>query len=72
MSASSVVYGIEGMHCGHCVSRVQKALEGLAGVARAEIGLEPPRARLELTDPAPGFAALAAAVEGVGYHLVKV
>ncbi len=72
MSSVSVVYGVEGMNCGHCVTRVQKALAEVAGVARAEVELEAGRARLELDDPAPDFATLAAAVDGVGYRLVKV
>jgi copper chaperone CopZ len=72
MSSVSVVYGVEGMNCGHCVMRVQKALAEVAGVAWAEVELEPGRARLELNDPAPDFATLAKAVDGIGYRLVKV
>lgn len=31
---------IEGMMCAHCQARVQKALEGIAGVTQAEVSLE--------------------------------
>jgi copper chaperone CopZ len=72
MAAVSIVYGVEGMHCEHCVMRVRKALAGVTGVTRVEIDLEKGRARLELAEPVPDFATLAAAVDGVGYRLVEV
>ncbi len=58
---------ITGMHCGHCVMRVQKALGALPGVKvkQVEIG----RATLD-HDPAQSSAdAIRQAIEGVRYQV---
>ncbi len=58
---------ITGMHCGHCVTRVQKALGALPGVTvkQVEIG----KATLAF-DPAQSSAdAIRQAIEGVGYQV---
>jgi len=56
------VFEVEGMHCGHCVATVDKALRALPGVTvlAVEIG----RVEVELEQPAAAndvVAALAAA-----------
>jgi len=58
---------ITGMHCGHCVMRVQKALGALPGVTvkQVEIG----RATLAY-DPAQASPdAIRQAIEDVGYQV---
>ena len=35
-------YQVDGMHCGGCVTRVQKVLENLPGVKNVTVNLEPP------------------------------
>ncbi|OUO35966.1 heavy-metal-associated domain-containing protein [Olsenella sp. An290] len=58
---------VEGMHCDHCLAVVETALDGLGGVwARASL---PDRVRVLSKDPIDP-AALAAAVESAGYHVV--
>jgi len=34
---AETVIKIEGMSCGHCVMRVKKALDGLAGITEANV-----------------------------------
>ena len=60
---------IEGMTCGHCVSRVQKAIEGLDGVSEASVDLEGAlvsfdAGQLDVQD-------IVSAVEGAGYKVKK-
>ena len=58
---------ITGMSCGHCVSHVKSALEGLEGVTEADVSLEESQAQVTLsTDVAD--ADLVAAVEAAGYQ----
>ncbi len=62
---------IEGMTCGSCVARVERALQSVAGVARARVNLSTEVATVELTDPgAPGVerARLIEAVRRAGYE----
>ncbi|MCA3219075.1 MAG: heavy-metal-associated domain-containing protein [Burkholderiales bacterium] len=42
-------FEIAGMHCGGCVSRVTKALKGVA--QDASVTLDPPRAVIEVAAP---------------------
>ena len=57
---------MDGMTCGHCVGTVQKALEGVGGVRRAEVDLASGVARVDADADLP-LAALVAAVEAVGF-----
>ena len=62
----AVDLAIEGMTCASCVSRVEKALAAVPGVAEASVNLANGRARVRLAgDADPG--ALIAAVENAGY-----
>ena len=58
---------ITGMTCGHCVSHVKAALEGLEGVTSAEVSLDAGRADITLTSDVPD-SDLVAAVEAAGYQ----
>jgi len=57
---------IEGMHCGHCVGKVSKALAAVPGVnvKKVEIG----SATVEYDAAQSGLDALAAAVRDAGYE----
>lgn len=61
---------VEGMSCKHCVMHVREALEGVAGVTKAEVDLASKSAVVEgeLFDD----AALKAAVEEAGYSVSKL
>ena len=58
---------VTGMSCGHCVSHVKSALEGIDGVSLAEVSLEDHRADVTASSEVPDEA-LVAAVVGAGYE----
>ena len=58
---------VSGMTCGHCVSHVQSALEGLEGVSRADVSLESHEAEVTLSGEVID-ADLIEAVEAAGYQ----
>jgi copper chaperone CopZ len=45
------LYQIEGMSCGHCVQRVQKALSSHPYVMVVQVSQNPPLARLQMSHP---------------------
>lgn len=62
---------IEGMMCGHCEAHVKKTLEGIAGVAQAEVSHEKGTAVVTLEKDVDS-AVLKAAVEAEDYKVVSV
>lgn len=67
--ASGAQYALEGLTCGHCVSSVEQAVSGVAGVDSATVDLVPGgTSRLRVTGT-PDPAALAEAVRSSGYVL---
>ncbi len=63
-----MVLKIEGMMCGHCKARVEKALKAVAGVETVEISLDDKTATVTGTaDP----ALLRQAVIDAGYQIVE-
>jgi P-type Cu+ transporter len=62
--------GIDGMTCASCVSRVEKALRSLPGVARADVNLGTERATVLAHAPA-GYSALRGAIEKAGYTVAE-
>ena len=58
---------ISGMTCGHCVSHVKSALEGIGGVSEADVSLENHGAKVTLSGEVMD-ADLIAAVEAAGYQ----
>ncbi len=58
---------IEGMSCGHCVARVEKALKGVTGVTAVEVSLAEKSA--SVTGEGLADEALRAAVEDAGYEV---
>lgn len=65
------VMTIEGMMCGHCTGRVQKALEAVEGVSSAAMNLEAKTATLELTGEVSDET-LTAAVTEAGYQVTGI
>ena len=73
--APAIDIAIDGMTCASCVSRVEKALASVPGVAKAEVNLATKLARIETADGAaratlPGQ--LVAAVEDAGYEAAAI
>ncbi|MCX4189957.1 heavy metal translocating P-type ATPase [Methylophaga sp. OBS3] len=70
MAKQSLNINVEGMHCASCVSRVESALLGVAGVDKANVNLAKQSARLEITrEDAELWQALHDALEKSGYQL---
>ena len=67
---ATVELSIDGMTCASCVRRVERALEGVEGVAGARVNLATESAAIELAEGRPvERAALVAAVEAAGYRV---
>ncbi len=58
---------ISGMTCGHCVSHVKSALEGVGGVSEADVWLETHEAEVTVSGEVIDTD-LVAAVEAAGYQ----
>ncbi len=65
--AAAVKLRIEGMTCGSCVARVERALESVAGVAAARVNLTTETATVETGDGAVTSRDLIEAVRAAGY-----
>lgn len=65
--SKEVTINVEGMTCGHCAMRVEKALEGVDGVKDAKVDLEGKRATVKVDEDKADKARLVAAVEEAGY-----
>jgi len=68
MGATDIDIEIQGMHCAACVSRVERAIAEVPGVAVCAVNLATGRARVELADRSIEPARLTEAVEGLGYQ----
>ena len=65
------VITVEGMMCGHCTGRVQKALEAVEGVAGVTMSLEDKTAAVELSAEVADDV-LKAAVADAGYEVTAI
>lgn len=61
-----VTLKVEGMSCGHCVGRVQKALDAAPGVIEAKVNLDSATAEIRF-GAGTDAAALAKVVTDAGY-----
>ena len=62
---------IDGMGCMKCVAHVKEALEGLDGVAGADVSLESNSATITLTKDVADTAIISA-IEEAGYDVTKI
>ena len=62
---------IEGMMCGHCTGRVQKALEGIDGVISVQMSLEEKSATVEMSAEVSDET-LTGAVTDAGYEVKEI
>lgn len=58
---------VDGMHCGACVGRVQRALEGADGVRSAEVSLDAGEAVVQHDEGSADRERLVELVEKAGY-----
>ncbi len=71
MAEKSKEYTVEGMSCASCVLRVEKALNSVDGVEKAQVSLGDKKARVSSSSPV-SIEHLRSAVEGAGYTLETV
>ncbi|MBW3507958.1 heavy metal translocating P-type ATPase [Janthinobacterium sp. NKUCC06_STL] len=69
-AAHAQALAIEGMTCGSCVGRVEKALAAVPGVTQASVNLATEVAKIKSDTPIP-LATLQAAVEKAGYTVAQ-
>jgi copper chaperone CopZ len=62
---------IEGMHCPHCSSNVEKALKGIEGVTSAVVDLAAKTAAVEADDSVADDA-LIAAIDDLGFEVKSI
>ncbi len=64
-------FKVEGLHCGHCRMRAEKALNGIEGVS-AVVTLVPPMATVEFTGPEKPIHELQRSLSEAGdYRLIE-
>jgi len=64
---NEVTLEIEGMSCGHCVGRVEKALNAGSGIVGATVDLSTNTAQVRFEEGATSAADIAAIVTEAGY-----
>jgi len=58
---------VTGMTCGHCQTKVEQALKGIAGVYSAVVDLQDGEAEIDFNDDSVTTQHLVAAIENAGY-----
>lgn len=59
---------VEGMSCGSCVARIEKALKKVAGIESVRIDLGAGKASVEVGAQGPSADAISAAIADAGYE----
>ena len=70
MSLTTITIPIRGMSCNHCVMRVTKALQGVAGVTSVEVSLEKNNALVSYDSNQATLQQLSNAIKEAGYEPV--
>jgi len=70
--AKQIEFGVEGMTCASCVSRVEKQLQGRQGVQNASVNLATERVRVQYLDGVVTPAELFESVKNAGYTPVSL
>lgn len=65
----TVTLGISGMTCGGCVSSITRVLQGLDGVAKADVSLEKKSAIVDYDPAKVGLDQLKRSVEDAGFEV---
>jgi copper chaperone CopZ len=69
-NAHALDFMVEGVHCGGCVAKIERALAAEPDVTKARVNLSTRRLALEWTGGTERGNALAASVAKLGYGLV--
>ncbi|GAB3720050.1 heavy-metal-associated domain-containing protein [Nocardiopsis nanhaiensis] len=66
--ASTIVYTVEGMSCGHCVNSVTEEVGGVAGVTDVKVDLEGKQVTV-IGEGQVDDSAVRAAIDEAGYEV---
>lgn len=69
MSLETVNLPVSGMTCGNCARTVERKLASTPGVSKAKVDLQGATAAVEFDPERTSVAALAAAIEQVGFQV---
>lgn len=67
-AVQSAVIPVSGMSCGNCAAKITKSLYELEGVESAEVSFEKSEASVKFNATVTNEAAIAGAIEKMGYH----
>ncbi|MEL4106357.1 copper chaperone CopZ [Oscillospiraceae bacterium WX1] len=65
-----ITLNVEGMSCGHCVARVEKAVTALSGVQSVAVSLEGKTVTVEFDPAVVAESAVKEAIEEQGYDVM--
>jgi len=65
----TVTLTVKGMTCMGCVASVKRVLGGIAGVASAEVTLDPAQARISYDPARASLQAIKTAISDAGYDV---
>lgn len=68
-SKSTVTFSVQGMSCGHCKMAVEKALNNMDGVEKAEVNLDAANATVTFDSAKVSEDQLRATVKEAGYKV---
>lgn len=68
INTQQVILAIEGMSCGHCAAKVEKALFATAGVVSADVSLESNSVKIAYDPDRTNVNELKTAIQNAGYN----
>lgn len=68
MAEHIVEMGVKGLHCGGCVTRLTRILEGLEGVEKAEVSLSEAQVKVTFAPDKANPSSVKEAIEDAGFY----
>ncbi len=72
MPTTQLQFGISGMSCASCVSKIESTLNAVPGVVSASVNLATERAQVEYQSDETDFLTIRQAVESIGYQVIEL
>ena len=69
MGEQNSVIKVAGMCCNHCATSIKQAVEGLAGVTKAEVDLAEKSVAVDYDDAVVQIESIKSAIEDQGYDV---
>jgi len=66
---TTTTLSVPGIHCGHCKSSIEGALDGLAGVSSAEVSVPDKAVTVSFDEEAVSLGVIREAIEAQGYDV---